>query len=332
MQRRRGVTVTEVVVVISVLGLLVALLLPAVMQVREAQRRLTCQSRIGNLSRALADYEGAHRHFPGALEGRHPDLVGWYAYFSPMAKLLPNIDQAALYGMIDFTSSEHLPLNPCSGDYPSSELFQTRIPVFLCPSDERSSESLPGNSYRVCLGVGPDYSDNAGDRKGAFSAGKFRRTAEFRDGLSATIGLSERRLGGWNPDRYFPGEDMWFTGVDQLGKNPPLDEMLQLCSSIAGLPSEFYAFTGATWMFGSFETTWYNHASTPNSNVPACSASILGNGPRDGYAVVGASSRHAAGVNVAFMDGAVKFVADSIDLEVWRSLGTIAGNDPVDVP
>lgn len=331
MRNRDGITVVELLVVISILAMLTALIVPAVMQAREAQRRTVCQSNLKNLMLAMAQFESAHGHFPGAVEGQPPNLPGWYCLFSPIARVLPYLDQQSLYEKINFTREDRVPLNPDVDAGLHEAVFRTRISGFVCPSDDRGSTKFGGLNYRISLGIGPaDWEKAETPGVGAFAAGKFRRPSEFRDGLSTTIGLSERRVGTWAAGQYSRTDDMWYSGVDAFRVFPPLEDMIRLCASIEGTPAQYYSFSGSTWLYGSFENSWYNHALQPNSAVPPCSSSGLDLfGPLTSYAIVGATSRHSGAVGVTFMDGSVKFVSDSIDLRVWRALATIKESDTV---
>lgn len=331
MSRRTGITIIEVLVVISILALIAAILLPAVMHVREGQRRMVCQSQLKDLSLALAQFHAVHGKYPRALDGGPTNSKNLTSSFSPQAYLLPYLDQVPLYNRVNFSLVTVEPLNPAISQGVLAPVSGKQISSFVCPSDNRGSGILPGNSYRACLGIGPLYGELPGRTDGgAFIAGKNRRAADFLDGLGTTVAFSERRLGSWESD-YVPHDDIWYAGIDELGIQPPLNEMLQLCAMSSGTPAEIYQYMGSLWLYGSFENTWYVHARRPNEPAPACSSGILGVpiGPRTSNAVVGASSRHRQGVNTAFMDGAVKFVSDEIDLDVWRALSTIRAKEPI---
>jgi hypothetical protein len=158
-----------------------------------------------------------------------------------------------------------------------------------------------------------------------------RRTSSFEDGLSHTVGLSEKRIGGGNDVSFDRRRDFWFTGVFPLTlRLPPTDELIQLCGGFDGSPGRFYASSGATWLIAGYEQTLYNHSVSPNSPITDCS--ILLDHPYANMGLFGASSFHRGGVNCLTMDGAVHFVASTTDRKVWRSLATVSGHDISDAP
>ncbi|OAI57918.1 hypothetical protein AYO47_00050 [Planctomyces sp. SCGC AG-212-M04] len=178
----RGFTLIELLVVISIIGLLIALLLPAVQSAREAARRTECQSHLKQLSLALHNYHDAHLCLPSGSIVRGPSfspLSGW----GWGAMILPALDQSALYARCDFS------LNTAVGA--NRDAIKTSRPIMRCPSDTTPE------SVDVQLPAHPDSVVATGNYVGCegflsgLSSVKF---GQVSDGLSATLLLGERNF------------------------------------------------------------------------------------------------------------------------------------------
>lgn len=127
-RRRRGFTLVELLVVIAIIGVLVALLLPAVQMAREAARRMSCTNNLKQLGLALHNYHATFDRFP--MAGLQD------ADFSVQARLLPYVEQRNLQARLDFGQPAFS--GNFSGKIPNplfAEAFATPLPLFLCPSD-----------------------------------------------------------------------------------------------------------------------------------------------------------------------------------------------------
>ncbi len=176
----RGFTLIELLVVISVVSVLMALLLPAVQQAREAARRTECQNRLRQLGLALHNYHDSHQILPpGAIVigPAFPTFSGW----GWGAMLLPYVDQNPLYSQIDFSHG-----NAVGGN---RLLIPTPLTIWQCPSDSAPPQvtvPVPGH---------PDVAFAAGNfvgNRGILSELSHVKMAEISDGLSQTIFLGER--------------------------------------------------------------------------------------------------------------------------------------------
>jgi len=178
----RGFTLIELLVVISILGVLVALLLPAVQSVREAARRTQCQDHLHNLVVGLHDYESAHKLLPpGSIAQGTSFQVhsgwGWGAM------LLPFVEQSPLHGQIDFETGSAVGANQA--------LLSTPIELWRCPASiapvhiivvesGRADVTLATGNYPACEGVMHSMTGV--------------RFADVTDGLSGTLFVGENRF------------------------------------------------------------------------------------------------------------------------------------------
>ncbi len=310
-------TLVELLVVIAIVGVLVALLLPAVQAAREASRRSSCVNNLKQLGIALQSFHAAHRRFPAGRGGPAP-LV-----FSPQAFLLPYVEEGSLEGQIDFMSS---PTNlviagvSYSGNANSQAASQV-VRVLMCPSDVAEGR-VPGSTFG-----GTNYVANAGS--GTLNNGSLNNAdgvfyitskVDFRmitDGSTYTVAFSERQLGNGLPQTFVSNERnqlaIWEVNNSVSFGPTPCE------SSTAG---SWYNQRSAKWILGNYGNTLYNHCYLPNSEKWDCM-----NLPQQ-MALMTARSNHVGGVNVSFCDGSVRFVDDEVRIEVSRAIATRAGSEP----
>jgi prepilin-type N-terminal cleavage/methylation domain-containing protein len=187
---RRAFTLVELLVTIAIIGVLIALLLPAVQQVREAARRSQCSNHLRQIGLALHNYHDAHRVFPPGYLHR-PSPQGNAAGFGWAAMLLPYLEQPALYAEFDW----NLPLWDDVHQAPRMR----HLAVMLCPSDpgadgffvEMGSEQYAAANYVGNFGPG-DMDAAPEDRRGVFSRNSSTSVADVTDGLSQTFLIGER--------------------------------------------------------------------------------------------------------------------------------------------
>ena len=198
MRRSSGFTLIEVVVVIGIIGLLVALLLPAIQAARAASRLAQCQNNLRQLCLALTNYEAAVGAYPFGVGGT--GVPGRVPRWSAQSQMLTYLEQAAVFNAINvnFLPWSFEPLGAAN-----LTAVSTSIAGFLCPSDTDLIADLGQmghNSYRACAGTKPynlaaDSPDGTGRNDGAFWFQSAVRTAMLTDGTSNTASFSERCLG-----------------------------------------------------------------------------------------------------------------------------------------
>ncbi len=306
----RAYTLIEVIVVIGIIGLLVALLIPAVQMARETARRGRCQNNLRQLGLALHSYESTTKVFPQG-HGYHG--------LSMLCAILPHLEQNDLFNSVNME---------VLGAFAARENFtasRTGVAVFLCPSDGRDA---PGQTnYAGNWGTGVQkFGYN-----GAFSgpARNPHGAEAFTDGLSTTSLVSEWLRG---PERFAgPGavpegdsrQFVFKTPRSHLGP----DELDLFAESCRGLNPRGARLTpppgkGLNWMFGDYGFTLFNHILTPNLNT--CT-----NGDFYQQGAWTAGSNHPDGVNLLFADGHVRYVKNSLGGSIWRALGSRAGSEVV---
>jgi len=332
---RPGVTLIEMLVVISIIGLLLALLLPAVQSARESARRAQCVNNLKQIGLALQNYQSVHRSFPynwgsprvDPDRGR-PFYVGARPY-SALTRMLPYLEQPSVYASINF-EVETYPAQGGSGSIPpqNQTAYSTNLSVYLCPSDGASTPTSHGCNYRGSFGVGPHIATNQQSYDSGNGFYTFPETLgpqSFPDGLSHTVAYSERLRGTGDGRGIDPSRDFGDIQVAIYCTERDADNALN-CARLAstkGWPADRLA--GFTWFYGDYECTAYNHAQEPNGRIPDAVTTNFSH-----LGVATARSGHPGGVNCLMADGSARFVSETIQRPVWRALGTRNGDELVE--
>ncbi|QDU60255.1 putative major pilin subunit [Planctomycetes bacterium Pan216] len=316
-RHRQGFTLVELLVVIAIIGVLVALLLPAVQQAREAARRALCTNKLRQISLAMINYSEAHGLLPfgSRIKGggnsntpTHPAGGNWVNDQSWYQPILPYVDGVSLFDMID---PDVCWIN--TGSNVNEGARRIKLGLFGCPTDSMTQQSWSNaltarwkGNYVVNFGntdYGQQTKSGVSFRGAPFRQGVNVRPSELSDGLSKTLMVSE-------------------------------------CINAGSFYGEFTQSMG-----GQAFTTWL----TPNASacdemtraVPTASeqrsaglcTTLLNSGwARVQQQAVAARSRHAGGVNASLCDGAVRFVSDGIDVGLWRAMSTARGNEVAQHP
>jgi prepilin-type processing-associated H-X9-DG protein len=395
-------------VVIAIIGVLIALLLPAVQAAREAARRMQCTNQLKQVTLSAHNFSDIEKRLPNGCSDpkwenyrtKNGDHLHHLHYYSYLVVLLPHLEQTALYDhIIGYISAatnettqaatEHIvpyffgaQTMPDGQDNP----FRTVIGVFLCPSDPNAKEvhayGVARNNYHLCHGDYWDYWGGA-KRRGVFVAGRgdgynatrkyylTRNLDDIKDGTSNTVYVGEVAIA------QEAGDPSTRSGTAPAPVTT-FDVKPSECAAMRGTGGMLDSVTpdavkGWSWSCGLLLTTGFNTILPPNQ--PSCTtnkAMEYGNYGTLGYPnggdipvfqynnpLVTASSYHSGGVNVAFCDGSIRFISNSIDAGnptiypghgttsgtsgwwltnvesiygVWGSLGTVAAGESVSVP
>lgn len=305
----RAFTLIEVLVVIGIVSLLLSLLMPAVQAAREAARRTQCVSNLRQIGTGVHSYHSIHDMFPSSsLTNR----AGWSRNcLSELAFLLPFLEQHPLYDAINMDLVDReAPERPSVENH---TVRNTAFGVFMCPSDGGANHR---NSYRFNhgrYGVGRRLYD------GPFSVGVFPSASTITDGLSRTAFASERTCGSFVKDAQDRVRDVRYStsGTNVIFKSD--DDFIPYCINAISSPRWMNA-SGRYWFYSGLSYTQYNHNGTPNDRRPTCQGSLHGTWP--GLGLCPPRSFHPGSVGVLFGDGHVESVADGVQVQVWRALGT----------
>lgn len=329
--RRTAFTLIELLVVIAIIGVMVGLLLPAVQSAREAARRMSCQNNLKQLGLALHNYESTYKMFPPssvALGGSASQP------WSGVSFMLPYLEGDSTFQLINFSVGYHA--GPNAVNFPPHGVAAVRVPMLICPSEpeDRSRinagtgqpEHYPLN-YVLNVGQYLVYNPvNQADGGGAFAVNARIKPANFLDGLSNTLAFSEVKA----------FQPRWHDSTLPTTL-PPTPE------AVAG------TISGGAWSENSGHTEWvcgraihtgFTTTFPPNTRVPYTTAGrvfdIDVSSSREGrnatdatYAVITTRSYHIGMVHAALMDGSVRGITNSVNLDTWRSLGSRAGREVI---
>ncbi len=304
---------------IAIVGVLIALLLPAVQSAREASRRTACGNNLRQLGIALNGFHSAQSHFPPG-RGYPPPQV-----FSTLAYLLPHVEETALHGLVDLTSA---PLPLVIGGIPydgarNALAAATSVAMFKCPSDVNESgvagQAFGATNYAANTGSGTLNGGSIAGSDGVFLLNSTVGFNQLLDGSCHTAAFSERMLGNGASLASLPtGQASLY--ILELNSSANVDE--PTCASIAN--GDGYGIRGAKWILGNYGNTLYNHYYPPNAQQWDCM-----NQPQQ-KGLFTARSNHPGGVQVGFCDGSTRFVGDDVDLVVWRALSTRNSGETLD--
>lgn len=299
-------TLIEVIVVISVLGVVMTLLMSATAQVRHKASQVQCQNNLRQMSLSVNLYMDVHGMIPRATN---------YNGYSAHVFLLPHLELSNLFSAINFNVSAHDNLVGSA----NSTVNQYNISVFTCPSDYSSGSTSDFQlSYPGSRGVEfRDYRDN-----GAFAYWSKNgvSSAQFLDGASNTICFSEWRISKSITESNEKSSNVYNLGLEYSGRAKMKDFELR-CSNITNSTEvELLNMKGKNWLAGDYVSSFYNNNLTPGN--PSC---LSGGLIQEGAYTAG--SWHNQAVNCAMVDGQVRLIRYSIDSKIWRALGTRGESD-----
>ena len=317
--RHSAFTLIELLVVIAIIAVLVGLLLPAVQRMREAAARAKCANNSKQIGLAVHSFETTFGYLPPSGSWPAPGET-----YSVLARILPFIEQAALYQQVD--------LNGVDTAQPA--VLAQRIAVYLCPSDPNDrlgTESPPAYPATYGASLGDWMVENLSTHRfgnGVFPGAPYPSQRgivmfDISDGTSNTVAFADVRAFG--PIMMTPNT------VDAT----PAPNTPATLLSMGGTFNATGAHVG--WAEGFFQHTGLTFVFPPNAPVPYVNPvdgrtydADWAGGSVYGYAALTARSYHPNGVNALFMDGSVRFVTNSIPQMTWRALGTRNGGEVVD--
>ncbi len=348
---RPGFTLIELLVVIAIIGVLIALLLPAVQQAREAARRIHCTNNLKQIGLGLHNYHSTHNvfppggsrnpyEFPGVYDSGtanpttgYPSWDSWSAH----ALLLPYVEQTALFAAINFNYGSGA--RGGTGAAMNSTVYLSVVTTFLCPSDTNAG-SRSGNTCNYFSSQGTSTynccNNNLRTVTGLFGNEAAFGVADCKDGTSSTIAFSESLTSEATPRVNQRGNSTGNIGSNMAANQLDVSTMvngvaavkndLQLCST--RYQTSFGGGNGSRWGNGAMGYSIFNTVATPNATKwGACRMDCCVQAQHAHY--INAMSYHSGGVNVVFGDGSVKFIKDTIAMPTWWSLGTKANGEVV---
>jgi prepilin-type N-terminal cleavage/methylation domain-containing protein len=300
---RRAFTLVELLVVITIIGILVSLLLPAVQSARESSRRLQCANNLKQWGLAMTSYESTYGVFPAGIlygadasvSGVVPNGVagpgGIYRRSTYVVALWPFLDAQNMSTTYNYNYSFYAAIN--------QPVVTTQLQVYFCPDDrwgfwKGDIYTRSRGNYVVCWGNGGFGQNSSGFLPSAFGMNRWTQSAKVTDGLSNTMFLSEVMQALVDTDFDFRGD---FINTD-----------IGCCE--------------------------YMTVNTPNSGIDQAVCVNLSQPAPCLYSYSAsdydsARSYHQGGVNVVFGDASTHFISNGVNLTLWQSLGSMAGGEIV---
>jgi prepilin-type N-terminal cleavage/methylation domain-containing protein len=336
LRSRRGFTLVELLVVIAIIGVLVALLLPAVQAAREAARRSSCGNNLKQMGLAVHNFESTYKVFPSSLRAVIPNASGQYNGWSAQGQILPYLEQGNLYAGINFDLTYNGQTIVVNGS--PQAIASVRVPPYQCPSEINNrvrvtAAGVPEHypvTYGVNLGTWFVFNPQTKEGgRGAFVPYHPQPFSTILDGLSNTICFGEVKA---------------YSAYYRNAANPDPNQPMPAPAAVCSLGGEFKNNSGHTeWVDGRSHQTGFTTTYTPNTKV-ACSEGgitydVDWTNQQEGksttvptLAAVTARSYHPGGVMTIYMDGSVHYIPQTIELAVGRALSTRDGSENVQAP
>lgn len=299
---RTAFTLVELLVVIAIIGILIALLLPAVQQAREAARRMSCSNQVKQIGLATHNFHDTYGEFPYASRDRLPGDDG-NTYATGWIQILPFLEQDAVARRWDPEEPRNSTTDTDGDGWTNATLQQEIIPSYLCPSMVMPNGDLAENrapsSYQFCSGSVDisliHYAVYYGLDEPGYDGAIIPIKTNGTPGPNHRDPTSFRDIVDGTSNTFLVGET---------------DFMPE------GVPSTSY---GAVWAYGYL----YGWGSTYHP---------LNKHDHTSTAYGGFRSQHPGGAMFSLADGSVRFVAETIDTDVYNAIGTRAGGEVAQLP
>jgi prepilin-type N-terminal cleavage/methylation domain-containing protein/prepilin-type processing-associated H-X9-DG protein len=346
---RSGFTLIELLVVISIIGVLIALLLPAVQSAREGARRAQCLNNLKQIGIALQNYVTSMNMLPPGRVNSYNNGNGncWGAY----AEILPQMDNQAIFNSFNFNLP---PDTDPTTTLAAANLtgFESTINTLLCPSDPSQSSPVQigggfyaVHNYPMCTGSNysvvpkPNPASSLANiiPNGVFYENSAVTMASIRDGLTTTVAVSEtiRSTGGSptgvNSLTFFQADPL--SGFAITGDNSTTGPSIASDAEYASLclinpPTGYQATRGVRWHYGAPGHSLFNTIRPPNDKRYDCRGGLphsnrtVATWSQLSQNITARSAHGGGGVNVLFCDGHVQFVKNSVSTQTWQALGS----------
>ena len=330
----RGFTLVELLVVIAIIGILIALLLPAVQAAREAARRSSCKNNLKQIGLGLHNYLSANGSFPPSYcIKRGTVITGNNGSWSIHGRLLPYLEQTGAYDLVRLDIAWDAQL--------ATGVPAMRIPTYVCPSDPNDTVRVKNGApyvypqtYGFNFGTWLVHNPATGQGgDGAFFVNSQVRPAGIRDGLSNTLSAAEVKAftsyfrNTADPGPVVPNHPSVIAGLAsgaQFKLGPATNDNTGHTEWCDGRVHH----SGITTVFTPNTFVAYVHSDGNTYDVDYNSLQEGKSATQPTYAAVTSRSYHPGVVNTALMDGSIRSVSETIDLSVWRALGTRQGGEP----
>lgn len=331
-----GFTLVELLVVIAIIGILIALLLPAVQAAREAARRSQCTNNLKQWGLALHNYHDTYNAFPRYMQLAPVSGASDFNSYTVHLKILPFIEQQALYDRVKTVSQDfYLQTNPSVDNLTAT----IGISAFICPSNE--SYPLAGRTgytnYAVCAGSNIGWGIADTRHNGVFQYRVETKMAGISDGTSNTIMVAEQRTGDNDDSIYHRQSDtvrgLAWTANQSTSQGPITQAQVDAAGAACDAgASNHSSVMGSRYSRGAFIYTVFNTLGTPNWKYPGCMTATNTGAHGNSSGIYPARSPHPGGVNHAMADGSVQFISETVDMQVYHGLGSRNGNETVTLP
>jgi prepilin-type N-terminal cleavage/methylation domain-containing protein/prepilin-type processing-associated H-X9-DG protein len=332
---KSGFTLIELLVVIAIIGVLIALLLPAVQAAREAARRSQCTNNLKQIGLGLHNYHSATDSFPmgGSRNPFDPpasyDGGTTWSCWSAHALLLPYMEQQPLYNAANF----HFGPARGYGQQVNATVYNAKLGMMLCPSDGNAGisntcsyhSSIGTTTYNCC-------DNNAKNSTGMFAYESSYSIATVTDGTSSTIAFAEGLVGDSVNTPNKRGNSTGNVGSNKAANRTDITGMLaEVKADVDSCTTKFNSPAaqngrGVRWGCGAMGYSMFNTVVPPNgARWSACRMDCCVQAQHAHYVI--ANSNHSGGVNVLMGDGSVRFIKDSVRWETWWALGTRSGGE-----